>query len=93
MDSLSSPPLESAEPWRRDSAEVAAELDVDIRVGLTSAEAAARLVRYGPNQVNAADALPAWRKLLAQFADPLIYLLIAAVVAMRGLGEHRLVGG
>ena len=37
------------EPWRRDAAEVAADLGTDLRVGLTSAEAAARLERFGPN--------------------------------------------
>jgi P-type Ca2+ transporter type 2C len=67
------------EPWRRDAAEVAADLGTDLRVGLTSAEAAARLERFGPNLLDPAEAVPAWRKLLAQFADPLIYLLLAAV--------------
>jgi P-type Ca2+ transporter type 2C len=67
------------EPWRRDAAEVAADLGTDLRVGLTSAEAAARLERFGPNLLDPAQAVPAWRKLLAQFADPLIYLLLAAV--------------
>jgi P-type Ca2+ transporter type 2C len=72
--------LTLAEPWRRTFSEIASELDVDVHIGLSSAEAAARLARYGPNQMNAAVALPAWRKLLAQFANPLIYLLIVAVV-------------
>jgi potassium/sodium efflux P-type ATPase len=67
------------EPWRREAAEVAAELGTDLRRGLSAAEAAARLERFGPNQLEAAAAVPAWRKFLAQFADPLIYLLIAAV--------------
>ena len=67
------------EPWRRDAAEVAADLGTDLHVGLTSAEAAARLERFGPNLLDPAPAVPAWRKLLAQFADPLIYLLLAAV--------------
>ena len=68
-----------AEPWRRHAAAVAAELETDVRRGLSSAEAAARLERYGPNELEAAEAVPAWRKLLSQFADPLIYLLLAAV--------------
>jgi len=67
-------------PWRRDAVEVAAELGTDVRRGLSSAEAEARLARFGPNELAAAEAVPAWRKLLAQFADPLIYLLVAAVV-------------
>ncbi|MGH2446626.1 MAG: cation-translocating P-type ATPase [Candidatus Limnocylindria bacterium] len=47
--------------------------------GLSVAEAAARRARIGPNLLDAAARMPAWRKLLAQFADPLIYLLLAAV--------------
>ena len=67
------------EPWSRDAADVVVELGTDIGRGLTSAEAASRLRRYGPNELEAAAAVPAWRKLLGQFADPLIYLLLAAV--------------
>ena len=44
---------------------------------------AARLARDGPNRLDPAEQVPAWRKFLAQFADPLIYLLIAAVVNWR----------
>jgi potassium/sodium efflux P-type ATPase len=68
------------EPWRRDAAGVAARLAADVEAGLTAGEAAARLARYGPNRLDAAAPVPAWRKFLAQFADPLIYLLLAAVV-------------
>ena len=39
-----------------------------------------RLARFGPNRLEAAERVPAWRKFLGQFADPLIYLLLAAVV-------------
>ncbi|MGZ8640778.1 MAG: cation-translocating P-type ATPase [Actinomycetota bacterium] len=68
------------EPWRRDAADVAAALGTDVRRGLTSAEAAVRLARDGPNRLDAGRSVPAWQKLLAQFADPLIYLLLGAVV-------------
>ncbi len=59
---------------------VAAELGTDARRGLSSAEAATRLALLGPNRLEDAAAVTAWRKLLAQFAEPLVYLLIAAVV-------------
>ena len=68
------------EPWRRDGAGVAAELGTDLGRGLDADEAAIRLERYGPNELDAPHVVPAWRKLLAQFADPLIYLLLAAVI-------------
>ncbi|MGZ8482115.1 MAG: cation-translocating P-type ATPase, partial [Candidatus Limnocylindria bacterium] len=54
--------------------------DSDPSRGLTAAEAAARLARYGPNQLESAAAVPGWRRLLAQFNSPLIHLLLAAVV-------------
>src|SRR5581483_7256183 len=55
-------------------------LGVDVRRGLTAAEAAARLERHGPNRLDEAAPVPAWRRLAGQFADPLIYLLLAAIV-------------
>ncbi len=70
----------STEVWRGTADEVAGALGTDVRQGLSEAEAAARLARVGPNQLEAAQQMSAWRKFLGQFADPLIYLLLAAVV-------------
>ena len=67
------------EPWRREPRELGAALGTELRRGLNGAEAAARLERFGPNRLEAAQQVPRWRKLLDQFADPLIYLLLAAV--------------
>jgi magnesium-transporting ATPase (P-type) len=64
--------VRSPEAWLRTGAEVAAELGTDIERGLTSAEAAVRLERGGPNELDAAAVVPTWKKLLAQFEDPLI---------------------
>ncbi|HZM39214.1 MAG TPA: cation-translocating P-type ATPase [Acidimicrobiales bacterium] len=69
-----------SEPWLSDADAVARELDTDVRSGLDGAEAAARLARYGPNQLEAAEPVPKWRRFLEQFADPLVYLLVAAVI-------------
>jgi len=68
-----------AAPWRRDAADVAAALGTDPGSGLSAAEAAARLAAHGPNALRSAAPVPAWRRVLAQFADPLVYLLLAAV--------------
>ena len=68
----------AADPWRRDATDVAADLGTDLDDGLCSPEAAARLERFGPNVLDPAEQVPSWRKLLGQFADPLIYLLLAA---------------
>nr|WP_245862843.1 cation-translocating P-type ATPase [Georgenia soli] len=60
-------------------ADLARELDVDLSVGLTGAEAARRLAADGPNELRSKPPVPLWRKVLAQFQDPLIYLLLVAV--------------
>ncbi|MGH9258941.1 MAG: cation-translocating P-type ATPase, partial [Acidimicrobiales bacterium] len=69
-----------AEPWRRDAAVVATDLGTDVALGLTSAEAASRLAQHGPNQLDAAERVPAWRRFLDHFVDPLIFLLLGAIV-------------
>ena len=69
--------------WRLEAAEVATAVGTDTRRGLSAREAEARLARFGPNRLEAVQRVPAWRKFLAQFADPLIYLLLgAAAVAL-----------
>ena len=60
---------------------MAAALGVDVENGLSAQEAASRLVQNGPNELRAAQRAPAWRRVLAQFQDQLIYLLLAAVQA------------
>lgn len=69
----------SGEPYLVDSAIIARDLDVDTSVGLSVNEAARRLTADGPNELRGTPPVPAWRRLLAQFQDPLIYLLLAAV--------------
>ncbi|MFP3913975.1 MAG: cation-translocating P-type ATPase [Actinomycetota bacterium] len=73
-----------AEPWRLEAGDVATALGTDPDRGLTSTEAGVRLRRYGPNLLDPAVHVPEWRKFLAQFADPLIYLLLAAVAISVG---------
>jgi magnesium-transporting ATPase (P-type) len=73
-------PGDGAAPWAEEAAVVADLLGVDPARGLTAAEAARRLADHGPNELEAAEQVPAWRKLLAQFQDPLVYLLLVAVV-------------
>ena len=70
----------SQDAWRREASAVAATLGTDAHLGLRAGEAASRLARFGPNRLEAAERVPEWRKFLDQFADPLIYLLLAAVV-------------
>ncbi len=69
------------EPSVLDADEVARRLDTDPGRGLKGAEAARRLARHGRNELPSAPPVPAWRRLLAQFRNPLVYLLLMAIVA------------
>jgi P-type Ca2+ transporter type 2C len=66
-------------PWQQDALDVAAEQKVQVESGLTNDESEQRREHYGSNMLDAIAAVPQWRKFLAQFADPLVYLLLFAV--------------
>ena len=55
--------------------------------GLSSAEAADRLARYGPNELPRARRTSAWRMVADQLRDPLILVLLAAVVLTVATGD------
>lgn len=74
-------PLTDPDPARLDSRTVAQRLQTDPERGLTAREAARRLAVVGPNAVESVPPVPAWHKLVAQFRSPLIYLLLAALIA------------
>ena len=59
--------------------DVAGLLGADLEAGLTSQEAARRLAANGRNALRAALRVAAWRRMLAHFQDPLIYLLLVAI--------------
>jgi len=67
------------DPSTLDVADVARMLEADLENGLSSGEAARRLARDGPNVLRAVPPIPRWRRILAQFQDPLIYLLLGAI--------------
>ena len=79
------------DPSLTNADEVAKALGTDVDKGLTTAEASRRLAEDGPNELRSAPRLPTWRRVLSHFQDPLVYLLLAAVVialaawAMQGL--------
>ena len=77
------PPVETTEVpvWHvRSSADVVAELGVEPERGLTAAEAAERLERYGPNRFAETKAEPRWHAFLRQYRDPMQIVLLAAGV-------------
>jgi Ca2+-transporting ATPase len=67
--------------------EVIRTLGTDANAGLSSAAASERLSRCGPNELAQAPPEPWWRRLAWQFADLLIWILIAAAIISGALGE------
>lgn len=57
--------------------------------GLTAAEVATRRAEKGPNQLESAPPTPAWKILLGQFTNFIIYLLFAAVLFSLAIGEYN----
>ncbi len=56
--------------------------------GLTAAEAAERLVKYGPNLLEGRKKDSFFKKFFSQFLSPLIYVLLAAVIISFIVGNH-----
>ena len=77
----------------KEPVDIAKALGADLEKGLATQEAAARLAKNGTNELESAPPTPAWRRVLAQFQDPLIYLLLAAIaVALVAWGVEGWVG-
>lgn len=56
--------------------------------GLNPAEAAQRLQQFGPNSLPAAPPIPAWLRLLRQFHNVLIYVLLISAFISAMLGHY-----
>ena len=69
-------------------AEVERQLESDAAAGLSAAEAAARLQRFGPNAPSRPERPRYWSIALRQFADPIVALLVVATAVAALLGEH-----
>ena len=77
------------DPWHaRDARTVAAALGTDLEAGLSTSEVLTRLARHGANVLDEARERSIAALVLAQFASPLIYLLLGAAVIALVLG-HR----
>ena len=77
------PDPDTAYHWHADDA--IAALGSNAQRGLTDDEAGARLGRYGRNELTAEMPVPHWRRLLAQFQDVLVILLLVATAISAGL--------
>jgi P-type Ca2+ transporter type 2C len=77
--------LTDPDPALLDAPIVVERLRTDPVHGLTTREATRRLVAVGANDIESVPPVPTWKKLIAQFRSPLIYLLFAALIASLGV--------
>ena len=73
--------------YNKSKEEVLAEFGADEIHGLSEQEAAARLEKYGKNELEAQAKKSFLKKLLEQFADFLIIILIVAAIISAAVGE------
>ncbi|HEU4525730.1 MAG TPA: cation-translocating P-type ATPase [Gemmatimonadales bacterium] len=79
--------LAGTTPWHALApADALARLDASPR-GLTEAEAARRLERYGPNRFRRAPPVSAWRILLTQLRSVIVLLLVVAALVALATGD------
>src|SRR5688500_7699083 len=70
-------------PHRMPAEAVVSSLGSNVAGGLSRAEAQRRLEQYGPNRLKSAPETPWWKRLLEQFENFLvIILLVATVISM-----------
>ena len=79
---VKTPPL-----WHTLSVEEASEILHATPAGLSSAEAAGRLFRFGPNELKGVERVSPWLLLLDQFRNVLIVILLVACVLSAFLGH------
>ena len=72
-----------------DAEQVSAELQVRPSQGLSRDDAAARLSRYGPNELVERGGKRPWQILLAQFTSTLVVILIVAAVVSAIVGDFK----
>lgn len=67
-------------PHRMPAVDVVAALQSDAARGLSRDEAQRRLAHYGPNELKSAPETPWWRRLLEQFQNVLVIILLVAIL-------------
>jgi P-type Ca2+ transporter type 2C len=76
------------ETWfAQEAGRLVAAMESDTQRGLSAAEAAARLSRYGPNQIAAEKPPSMWAVALQQLRDPMNIMLVAVVAVSVLIGE------
>ena len=75
----------TVEPHAETAEATLGTLRSDPSKGLTEVEASARLARYGRNELRSTPPEPRWKRFFFQFRDPLVLLLLAAIVISVGV--------
>ena len=87
-DAVKNAPTDSCVNWHgKNAASVLSALGGDAQGGLAAVEAARRLVQYGPNLLQQGAQRSPWHILVAQFADFMIVVLMAAAVLSGVVGD------
>lgn len=81
-------PKQSTRSWHTLTMETVCERLTTTRTGLSRAEAADRLARYGPNELQAAQRISPWALLLDQFKNVFIVILLIASALSAFLGHE-----
>ena len=82
------PPSQPAQQWHRlTTDEILRLLATDLDEGLTASEVEARTLQYGPNTITPQRGIGPLRRVLAQFNQPLVIILIVAGAVTAALGE------
>ena len=74
-------------PWHAQSAEAVLQACATQSDGLSEAEAARRLQQHGPNRLAEAPPVPAWQRLLRQFNNTLLIVLMLAAAVTGWMGH------
>ncbi|MBT9597513.1 MAG: cation-translocating P-type ATPase [Vitreoscilla sp.] len=85
MSAAPSPSLADAHIHHAD--DLARHLGVDLNAGLAADEVAQRQLQHGPNRLPEPPPRPAWKRLLDQFRDFMILVLLAAAVLSGVIGD------
>jgi Ca2+-transporting ATPase len=73
--------------WSQTAEELKNHYQVDFAKGLSTSEAAKRLLSEGPNTFGARKKISRWKLLLKQLANPVVYILIVAAAVAFALQE------
>ena len=75
--------------YQKSEEELLSELSTSVETGLSSTEVEERLAKYGHNELKEEQRKGIWSKIIAQFSDFLILILITAAVVSILVGEVK----